>query len=124
MNKVLIGVFILIALLFIKKRNKYSTPVSHFNANKVSTSDNNKSLSSGDTLIFYAPWCGHCKTSMKDFKDAVSSSGGTVKLINSDEEPELVTKYKVKGFPTIIKTNGETYSGDRSSSSILDFANS
>jgi thiol-disulfide isomerase/thioredoxin len=98
--------------------------MSKFNANQISMSSNNKSLSSGDTLIFYAPWCGHCKKSMKDFKDAVSSSGGTVKLINGDEEPELVTKYKVKGFPTIMKANGETYSGDRSSSSILDFANS
>jgi thiol-disulfide isomerase/thioredoxin len=123
MNKVLIGILILIVLIFIKKR-KNSTPVSHFNANQIMESSNDNDISSETTLIFYAPWCGHCKKSMKDFKEAVSKSYGTIKLINSDEEPELVVKYNIKGFPTIMKMSGQKYTGDRSSESILDFANS
>jgi len=72
-------------------------------------------------LIFYAPWCGHCKNSMDDFNKACNKND-KIRLINSDEKPDLVEKHGVKGFPTIMKKNGETYSGDRSADSILEFA--
>jgi len=126
---VTIVIIFLFCKIFCKKKTK--TPqssrfgrMSNFNANVISTSDNatDNSINDGNVLIFYAPWCGYCKKSMTDFKNAVSRSNGKIQLINSDEEPELVTKYNVKGFPTIMKTTGETHTGDRDTESILEFA--
>jgi thiol-disulfide isomerase/thioredoxin len=76
-------------------------------------------------LIFYAPWCGHCKKSMNDFKDAESKGNGKVMLINSDDpdNSEIMKKYKVQGFPTIMKGDGKVYDGGRTSKEILEFAN-
>ena len=81
------------------------------------------SISPDTVLIFYAPWCGHCKRSMDDFKDAELKGNGKVILIDADE-PEnenLKTKYGVQGFPTIIKGDGTKYNGGRTALEILDF---
>jgi len=76
-------------------------------------------------LVFYAPWCGHCKKSMNDFKDAESKGNGKVMLINSDDpdNSEIMKKYKVQGFPTIMKGDKKSYNGGRTSKEILEFAN-
>jgi hypothetical protein len=60
---------------------------------------------------------------MDDFKKAESQGNGKVILINSDSEPELVKKYNINGFPTIMKGNGYKYTGNRDYNSILNFAN-
>ena len=80
----------------------------------------------GSVMIFYAPWCGHCKNSMGEFNKARESSGGKVIMINSDDpgSKDTLTKYKVAGFPTIVKTDGTVYKGPRTSESILAFAKS
>ena len=95
------------------KGSEYSSP----NDTKV---DN---INSDSVLIFYANWCGHCKKSMPEFIK-VNKMNDKIILIDSDEYPDLIKKYKVNGFPTIMKANGEKYSGDRESKSISDFADS
>jgi thiol-disulfide isomerase/thioredoxin len=97
---------------------------SKFNASVSYSPDNTKmeNITDDTVLIFYAPWCGHCKKSMNDFKQASSMGNGKIMLINSDEEPEAVKQYNVRGFPTIMKANGETHTGGRDVSSIMDFA--
>lgn len=72
-------------------------------------------------LIFYAPWCGHCRDSMAEFEKAVRGSNGVVVLINSDEDEnkELLKENNVSGFPTIMKYKGEVYKGERNANSIL-----
>ena len=122
----LLLILIIIAAVFILTRpkpNKFGK-MSNFNGgNVISSSTNEIDDTNGETVIIvYAPWCGHCKKSMTDFKEAVSQSGGKIKLINGDEEPEIVSKYNVKGFPTIMKTNGRLYTGHRDADSILRFA--
>ena len=124
MNGLLI-LFVIVALFIFTrpKKGKYGK-MSNFNGGNVMSSSTNNEIDENDgetVLIFYAPWCGHCKKSMTDFKEAVSKSYGKIKLINGDEEPELVSKYGVKGYPTIMKINGRSCQS-RDIDSILHFA--
>ena len=91
--------------------------------NSTPESEKKNSIEKDNILIFYAPWCGHCKRSMNDFIEATKKSDGKVKMFNSEdpESRELMKKYNVHGFPTIIKATGEVYSGPRTSSDILNF---
>jgi len=83
-----------------------------------------ESITDDTVLIFYAPWCGHCKNSMSEFTTASEQGNGKVMLFNSDDPDtiELLRKYSVRGFPTIMKANGKMYSGPRYSKDIIEFA--
>ena len=104
---------------------------SSFGAETTKTSDISSKIDSitPDTvLIFYAPWCGHCKSSMKDFMEASGSSNGKVMMINSDDsDPKvraLIKTYEIRGFPTIKKANGTIHTGQRTAAEIKKFAES
>ena len=117
----LIALFLLITISFMCK--------SRFESSTSSTtpkSEKTSSIQDDSVLIFYAPWCGHCKKSMKDFNEASDKGGGKVILINSDDpaSKKVLEKYKVAGFPTIIKADGTAYKGPRTADSILNFAKS
>ena len=125
MDKKIFIILALLLLMYIMCKRKVNVPGrSPFGAMSQGVSDVDENDESQDnTFIFYAPWWGYCKKSMDDFNQA-SNKNSKIRLINSDQNPDLVKKYNVKGFPTIIKSNGQIYSGDRSTSSILDFADS
>jgi thiol-disulfide isomerase/thioredoxin len=62
-------------------------------------------------VIFYAPWCPHCKHMMAG-EDSVweklkrkhgHRKDLAIEQVNCDEKPEFATKFGVKGFPTIMK---------------------
>jgi len=80
------------------------------------------SIAPDTVLIFYAPWCGYCKAAMDEFEKAVDTGNGKIVLINGDENRDLMTKYGVNGFPTIMKGN-KVHTGGRTANEILDFAN-
>jgi thiol-disulfide isomerase/thioredoxin len=124
-SKILVILFVIGVLYLICKRSRNKSPSSYFGAmsEEISTDDSKADAITDDTvLIFYADWCGHCKKSMKDFKDAVSQGNGKIVLINSDEEPDLVKKYGIKGYPTIMKAGGKKHTGTRSAEDIISFA--
>ena len=105
---------------------------SSFGASKHKSSfDKNSEMSSlaqsigkDSVLIFYAPWCGYCKKSMKEFEDAIAQGNGKIVLVDAtnDKNASLVEQFSVKAFPTIVKGDGTVYSGDRTADSIVKFS--
>jgi protein disulfide-isomerase-like protein len=80
-------------------------------------------------VLFYAPWCGHCKNVMGDWKklQARAPSHVNVTKVNCDEKPEMAEKHDVKGFPTIILFKGGKkvyFEGPRKLENFLEFIKS
>ena len=73
-------------------------------------------------VVFYAPWCGHCKNMVTDYKGIASRAKANSKrycaAVNCEQEKELAEKTGVKSFPTIKmvdeKGNMSDYNGGRS----------
>lgn len=80
-------------------------------------------ISSDTVVIFFAPWCGHCKSAKPEFEKAVKHGGGKVVMIDATlpENKKLTETYGVSGFPTIMK-GGKTHDGGRTEKDILLFA--
>lgn len=77
-------------------------------------------------VLFYAPWCGHCKKAMPEWQNAAGEAENTVFVkVNCDEERNLCQQYGVQGYPTIKFFGGgkvEDFNGARSASSFVSFA--
>ncbi|KAF3607055.1 hypothetical protein DY000_02044404 [Brassica cretica] len=78
---------------------------------------------------FFAPWCGHCKKLAPEWKKAAKNLKGKVKLghVDCDADKAIQSRFKVKGFPTILvfgadKSSPLPYEGARSASAIESFA--
>ena len=79
-------------------------------------------------ILFYAPWCGHCRAFHPQFEKLAKSTKGLFKIgaVNCEEERDLAGKYKIDGFPTVLffgedKTKTVEYDGDRKAEKIVDF---
>eukprot|EP00826_Nyctotherus_ovalis_P039441 TRINITY_DN3795_c0_g1_i6.p1 TRINITY_DN3795_c0_g1~~TRINITY_DN3795_c0_g1_i6.p1 ORF type:complete len:484 (+),score=103.30 TRINITY_DN3795_c0_g1_i6:132-1583(+) len=80
-------------------------------------------------LMFYAPWCGHCKKFEPIYEDLAKSLGGNkkLKLMKMDGTKNDVKGHIIEGFPTIKFFPGKskdqpiTYNGDRKAASIAKF---
>ncbi len=83
-------------------------------------------ISSETVIIFFAPWCGHCKDAKDEFEDAVARGGGDIIMIDATDPDNktLVDKFGITGFPTIIKGNGTKFTGDRTADAIIKFKDS
>ena len=117
---------ILIVLIIVIPQFFTKNNFSQLNENNCTTGISPVStIPEGSVAIFYAPWCGHCKMSMSEFKDACARGDGKVLLINSDllENKEILTNYNITGFPTIMNSSRETHRGTRTADSILEFLN-
>lgn len=81
--------------------------------------------------LFFAPWCGHCKTFMNngwkqfvDFHQKNLTSILDVVTLSCEENNELCKEIGVRGYPTVILfANGKkiVYDGDRTLEDILYF---
>lgn len=81
--------------------------------------------------MFYAPWCGHCKTAHPEFEKFKNSYKGNVKVvdINGDEDKAAMKQHNVQGFPTMRyypngmsnTENFEEYTGERSAEGMKAF---
>ena len=89
-------------------------------------------LQSEDVWIveFYAPWCGHCKNMIPEYKKAgkaLKDSGVKLGAIDATVSSELGAKYGVQGYPTIKvfgadKTKPTEYEGGRKASDFIGAA--
>jgi len=79
-------------------------------------------------VMFYAPWCGHCKKLdpvWHQVSQSLHSSNVRVAKVDCTRFPGVATEYKVKGFPTLLLLkNGEVfhYKGDRAREPLVDYA--
>lgn len=80
-------------------------------------------------IEFYAPWCGHCKNLVPEWKKAATQLQGSIKIgaIDATAHKKWAGKFSVNGFPTIKfippgnPDAAEDYQGARSAEAIADF---
>ena len=79
-------------------------------------------------ILFYAPWCGHCKAFSPEYEKAAKALKGIFKIgaIDADKERTIGGKYGIQGFPTvkffgIHKDKPVDYNSARKAESVIDF---
>lgn len=131
---IIIGVVILalIGIYFYMQQNRTK---EHFSADLTVHEDKAMKL-----VLFYAPWCGHCKTFKPEWDAAVQDLNGqeingvnvSLVSVDCDEEKDLATAYNVSGFPTVRcitkdqdgkHEDRDGYNGERSKEAIAEFIN-
>ena len=80
-------------------------------------------------VLFYAPWCGHCKSMMGDWTQLEQKAPNGMKIVkvNCDEQPEIASRHDVKGFPTIVLFKGGKkihFEGPRNLDNFMQFIQS
>ena len=86
-------------------------------------------------VMFYAPWCGHCKKMEPTWDEFTQNfdgyNGVKIVKVNGQDDPQTSQKHNVKGFPTVKfcpnglnDVQGIVYQGDRSLQSLISFLQS
>ncbi|KAJ7391851.1 Protein disulfide-isomerase A5 [Desmophyllum pertusum] len=62
-------------------------------------------------VMFYAPWCGHCKAMKPAYMEAADELHGknarsVLAAVDCTKEKSLGTKFDLEGFPTKTKNEG------------------
>ena len=94
-----------------------------------------KLLNDGNWMVlYYAEWCGHCKTAAPEFAKLLAASPidlsgrkAAVRMLDADQDKDAMAPYKdrIKGFPTILIQKGSDlieYPGERKSDDVIAFA--
>ncbi|KAK0402024.1 hypothetical protein QR680_016099 [Steinernema hermaphroditum] len=78
---------------------------------------------------FYAPWCGHCKNLVPEYKKAAKALKGLVNVgaVDMTQHQSVGGPYNVQGFPTIKIFGGDKkkptdFQGQRSAQALIDAA--
>jgi thiol-disulfide isomerase/thioredoxin len=84
--------------------------------------------------MYYADWCGHCKTAKPEFSEfakqgilTIGNEKCKIRLISPEKEPEAAKGKNIKGFPSFLleTVDGKTveYSGERNTAGYMSFLN-
>jgi len=124
-NSAMLGFFFIIICIAVAYYYIYNYNHEGFNSQDLTPASGEVNV-----VLFYADWCGHCKTFKPIFNDAMTKldgkksrnsdiNGKTIRLtkVECDENPELGKKYNINGYPTvkILKDDGSVldYEGGR-----------
>ena len=79
-------------------------------------------------ILFFAPWCGHCKAFSPEYEKAAKALKGIFKIgaIDADKERSIGGKYNIQGFPTvkffgIHKDKPVEYDKARTADAVINF---
>ncbi|XP_078580818.1 uncharacterized protein LOC144864522 isoform X2 [Branchiostoma floridae x Branchiostoma japonicum] len=80
-------------------------------------------------VMFYAPWCGHCKKMKPEYDEAAAtlkdeSIDGVLAAVDATKSPQVAKRFEVKGYPTVkyFKDGEEAFGfNDRTADKIVDF---
>jgi thioredoxin 1 len=55
-------------------------------------------------IDFWAAWCGPCRMISPTVEELAKEYGGKIKVmkLNTDENPEIASRYKIMGIPTVM----------------------
>jgi protein disulfide-isomerase-like protein len=147
---VVLGVFIVAVIIFAvfypNRFNKINNPensesFNNYNAlmENMSSDDNSEdddpkkvfSSKIPTLVLFYAPWCGHCKTVYPKFNELKAKYKNNPKynvaMINCDDHKEFASNSGIKGYPTIqlysdpSQNKFNEYNGERTTSALENF---
>lgn len=129
-------VILIITCLYFKHDNRdivniTTPPESNY---QEAHTDENQGSSLTKLIVFYAPWCGHCKRLMNGAESIweklklknSNNKNITFDQVNCDERPDFATKFQIKEFPTILKLKNDTiekFVGDRDLETLDHFTN-
>jgi len=108
---------------YYKKYLKYKA--KYFNLKNISTVQTGGAAKT-EIYLFKADWCGHCKAfkSVWEKLQQDLSSKYTFITVDADKDEQIIKKWKIQGFPTIIKKVGDKateYVGQRDEESVKQF---
>lgn len=113
---------------FYPKYLKYK--IKYFNLKKsINISQSGGAGEKPTIYLFKAEWCGHCKgfkLTWEKIKKDLSQQYEFV-TVDADKDKPLIEKWKIQGFPTIIKKvgdNAQEYVGPRDEESVVNFIKS
>ena len=83
-------------------------------------------------IICKADWCGHCKTAAPHFEKLKAASPitlpdgsqATVEILDADQHKDEISKYEVKGYPSILIQSGANlseYPGERTYEGVVEY---
>jgi len=57
-------------------------------------------------IMFYAPWCGHCKSMKADYSKAAKqlteeNVSHVLATVDATVETELAKRFEIRGYPTL-----------------------
>ncbi|CBH12152.1 protein disulfide isomerase, putative [Trypanosoma brucei gambiense DAL972] len=116
--------------LFLPREHKYVMALDQSNFDKVALDEGKDAF-----VLFYAPWCGHCKRLHPSFESLAKVYQNEKDLIianvDADDKSnsEVTKRYKVEGYPTLVffpkgnKGNPVNYEEGRTLDDMIKFVN-
>ena len=91
---------------YLKYKAKYLSLKNQLENNTMVGGGNEKKV---DVILFKADWCGHCKRfkPVWEMLNKNFESKFNFIIYDADKDTNMVEKYKVDGFPTILFKDGE-----------------
>eukprot|EP00123_Amoebidium_parasiticum_P010799 comp20331_c0_seq1/m.25594 comp20331_c0_seq1/g.25594 ORF comp20331_c0_seq1/g.25594 comp20331_c0_seq1/m.25594 type:complete len:552 (-) comp20331_c0_seq1:375-2030(-) len=82
-------------------------------------------------VMFYAPWCGHCKNLKPHYEEAAEvlatkhDINDVMGMVDCTENRDLCQKYEIKGYPTMLLFKGgakeEKYANARTTDALVKY---